>query len=169
MPHSLLRAPSKFGCSEVRWSHLAAWPITSASCRRVGRYWFALTGQMIDAETAFRLGSGAKDLRTGQALDDCVELATTINRNGRLIAEHTMEFIEDKLLYDIQGWEKAFEIHREFYAHLRSSKDYDEGSGAFPKAQTGIQPGILRRENQVYRECLLRLNSYRSIMPIQTA
>ena len=64
-------------------------------------------------------------------MDDCIELATTINRNGRLIAEHTMEFIEDKLLYGIQGWEKGFEIHREFYAHLRGSKDYDEGSAAF--------------------------------------
>jgi len=26
---------------------------------------------------------------------------------------------------------KGFEIHREFYAHLRQSKDYDEGSAAF--------------------------------------
>jgi hypothetical protein len=42
-----------------------------------------------------------------------------------------MEFVEDKLLYGIQGWEKAFEVHREFYAHLRASKDYDEGSAAF--------------------------------------
>jgi len=35
------------------------------------------------------------------------------------------------LLYGIQGWEKGFEIHREFYAHLRDSKAYDEGSAAF--------------------------------------
>jgi hypothetical protein len=60
-----------------------------------------------------------------------VELCTTINRNGRLIAAHTVEYIEDKLLYENQGWEKAFEVHREFYAHLRQSKDYDEGSAAF--------------------------------------
>ena len=64
-------------------------------------------------------------------LDDCIELATTINRNGRLIAAHTVEFIEDKFLYELQGWEKGFEIHRDFYAHLRQSKDYDEGSAAF--------------------------------------
>jgi len=49
-------------------------------------------------------------------IDDCVELATTINHNGRLIAQHTMEFIEDKLLYEIQGMEKGFEVHREFNA-----------------------------------------------------
>jgi enoyl-CoA hydratase/carnithine racemase len=64
-------------------------------------------------------------------IDDCVELCTTINRNGRLIAAHTVEYIEDKLLYENQGWEKAFDVHREFYAHLRQSKDYDEGSAAF--------------------------------------
>ena len=37
----------------------------------------------------------------------------------------------DKLLYEIQSWEKGFEVHREYYQHLRQSKDYDEGSAAF--------------------------------------
>ena len=94
-------------------------------------YWFALTGQMIDADTAFRLGLVQKICEPDKLIDDCVELCTTINRNGRLIAAHTVEYIEDKLLYEIQGWEKGFEVHREFYAHLRQSKDYDEGSAAF--------------------------------------
>ncbi len=62
---------------------------------------------------------------------DCMELCTTINKNGRLIAAHTKEYIY-KLLYDIQGWEEGFiKVHREYYAHLRQSKDYDEGSAAF--------------------------------------
>ena len=86
---------------------------------------------MIDADTAFRLGLVQKICEPAKLLDDCIELATTINRNGRLIAQHTIEFIEDKMLYEIQGWEKGFEIHREMYAHLRNSKDYDEGSAAF--------------------------------------
>jgi len=86
---------------------------------------------MIDADTAFRLGLVQKVCAPEKLLDDCIELATTINRNGRLIAQHTVEFIEDKFLYEIQGWEKGFEVHKEFYAHLRSSKDYDEGSAAF--------------------------------------
>jgi len=122
---------SKFGCSEVRWSHLAAWPSYVAQLPSGWAYWFALSGQMIDADTAFRLGLVQKICEPEKLLDDCIELATTINRNGRLIAQHTIEFIEDKFLYEIQGWEKGFEVHREFYAHLRSSKDYDEGSAAF--------------------------------------
>ena len=47
---------SKFGCSEVRWSHLAAWPSYVGQLPSGWAYWFALTGQMIDADTAFRLG-----------------------------------------------------------------------------------------------------------------
>ena len=86
---------------------------------------------MIDADTAFRLGIVQKICAPEKLMDDCIELCTTINRNGRLIAAHTVEYIEDKLLYEIQGWEKGFEVHREFYAHLRQSKDYDEGSAAF--------------------------------------
>jgi enoyl-CoA hydratase/carnithine racemase len=122
---------SKFGCSEVRWSHMAAWPSYVCQLPTGWAYWFALSGQMIDADTAFRLGLVQKICEPEKLIDECVELATTINRNGRLIAAHTVEFIEDKLLYEIQGWEKGFEVHREFYAHLRQSKDYDEGSAAF--------------------------------------
>jgi hypothetical protein len=47
-----------------------------------------------------------------------------------LIAAHTKEYIS-KLMYDMQHWEEAFKVHREYYAHLRQSKDYDEGSAAF--------------------------------------
>ena len=75
--------------------------------------------------------TGAESLRTGQA----------IGRLHRISHHHQPQWppdrpahrrvIEDKLLYEIQGWEKGFEVHREFYAHLRSSKDYDEGSAAF--------------------------------------
>ena len=121
---------AKFGCSEVRWSHMAAWPNYVCQLPTGWAYWFALTGQMIDSDTAFRLGLVQKICAPDKLIDDCMELCTTINRNGRLIAAHTTEYI-DKLLYDIQGWEKGFEVHREYYQHLRQSKDYDEGSAAF--------------------------------------
>ena len=121
---------AKFGCSEVRWSHMAAWPNYVCQLPTGWAYWFALTGQMVDAETAFRLGLVQKICEPDKLIDDCLELCETINRNGRLIAAHTTEYI-DKLLYEIQGWEKGFEVHREYYQHLRQSKDYDEGSAAF--------------------------------------
>ena len=81
---------SKFGCSEVRWSHMAAWPSYVCQLPTGWAYWFALSGQMIDADTAFRLGLVQKVCEPDKLIDDCVQLCTTINRNGRLIAAHTM-------------------------------------------------------------------------------
>ena len=106
---------------------------------------------MIDADTAFRLGLVQKICQPDKLIDDCVELCTTINRNGRLIAQHTMEFVEDKLFYGIQGWEKAFEIHREFYAHLRQSKAYDEDQRLRRAAQARVLGRILRCQDQTAR------------------
>jgi enoyl-CoA hydratase/carnithine racemase len=100
------------------------WPLAELLCQipRVGLTGFALTGQMVDADTAFRSGWCKRSAEPDKLIDDCIELATTINRNGRLIAQHTMEFVEDKLLYGIQGWEKASRFTREFYAHLRRAR-----------------------------------------------
>ena len=86
---------------------MAAWPSYVCQLPTGWAYWLALSGQMIDADTAFRLGLVQKVCEPDKLIDDCVQLCTTINRNGRLIAAHTMEYIEDKLLYDIQGWKKA--------------------------------------------------------------
>ena len=77
---------AKFGCSEVRWSHMAAWPNYVCQLPTGWAYWFALTGQMIDADTAFRLGLVQKICAPDKLIDDCMELCATINRNGRLIA-----------------------------------------------------------------------------------
>jgi enoyl-CoA hydratase/carnithine racemase len=121
---------AKFGCAEVRWSHLAAWPSYVLTLPLGWGYWFAYTGQMVDADTAFRIGIVQKICQPDKLIDDCMELCTTINRNGRLIAAHTKEYIS-KLMFDMQHWEEAFKVHREYYAHLRQSKDYDEGSAAF--------------------------------------
>ena len=121
---------AKFGCSEVRWSHMAAWPSYACTLSSGWALWFGLTGQMVDAETAFRLGLVQKICEPDKLMDDCLELCATINKNGRLIAAHTKEYMY-KLLYEIQGWEEGFKLHREYYAHLRQSKDYDEGSAAF--------------------------------------
>ena len=85
---------------------------------------------MVDADTAFRLGLVQKICEPDKLLDDCLELCATINKNGRLIAGHTKDYIY-KMLYEIQGWQEGFNVHREFYSHLRQSKDYDEGSAAF--------------------------------------
>ena len=121
---------AKFGCSEVRWSHMAAWPSYMRTLPLGWGMWFALTGQMVDAETAFRLGLVQRICEPGKLLDDCLDLAATINKNGRLVAQHTKEYVY-RSLYEIEGWAASFDMHSLYYSHLRQTKDYDEGSAAF--------------------------------------
>lgn len=121
---------AKFGASEVRWSHMAAWPTYFRTLPLGWGFWLAFTGQMIDADTAFRLGLVQKLSKPEELMDDALELTDTINRNGRLIAAHTKEYMY-RHLYEIEGWGPSFALHRLYYYHLRQSKDYDEGSAAF--------------------------------------
>ena len=95
-------------------------------------YWFALSGQMIDADTAFRLGLVQKICEPDKLLDDCIELRHD-DQPQRPPDRRSIPWSLSKTncSTSIQGWEKGFEVHREFYAHLRQSKDYDEGSAAF--------------------------------------
>ena len=150
VPHSLLRAGHRSSaapkCAGRTWPHGRA---MSANCRPAGRYWFALTGQMIDADTAFRLGLVQKICEPDKLIDECVELATTINRNGRLIAAHTVEFIEDKLLYEHPGMGKSLRssqrILRPSAPEQRLRRRF---SGVLRETQTGIFARVLRREDQ---------------------
>ena len=121
---------AKFGCSEVRWSHMAAWPTYVATLPLGWGFWFALTGQMVDADTAFRLGLVQKISQPDRLLDDSLELCEVINRNGKLISQHTKEYIY-RFMYEVQGWDTGFAMHGMYYYHLRQSKDYDEGTNAF--------------------------------------
>ena len=121
---------AKFGASEVRWSHMAAWPTYMRTLPLGWGFWLAFTGQMIDSETAFRLGLVQKVSQPENLMDDCLELCETINRNGKLIAQHTKEYAY-RHLYEIEGWQSSFAMHGLYYYHLRQSKDYDEGTAAF--------------------------------------
>ena len=121
---------ARFGCSEVRWSHMAAWPSYMMTLPLGWGMWFALTGQMIDADTAFRIGLVQKVCEPDKLMDDCLDLAETINRNGKLIGRHTKEYVQ-RSLHDVFGWQAAYDLHGLYYYHLRQSKDYDEGSAAF--------------------------------------
>lgn len=121
---------AKFGASEVRWSHMAAWPNYMQTLPLGWGMWFALTGQMVDAETALRIGLVQKICEPENLIEDCLELAEIINRNGKLIGQHTKEYVY-RSLYDVFGWQAAYNLHGLYYYHLRQSKDYDEGSAAF--------------------------------------
>ena len=140
---------SKFGCSEVRWSHMAAWPSYVCQLPTGWAYWFALTGQMIDAETAFRLGLVQKICEPDKLIDDCVELATTINRNGRLIAAAHRGIHRRQASLRDSGMGKrlrsAPRILRPSAPEQRLRRRFRR---IFRTTQTGVFARVLRRQNQ---------------------
>jgi enoyl-CoA hydratase/carnithine racemase len=126
---------SRFGPAEVRWSHMFAPPTYVDTLPLGWGFYFALTGQQVDAETAFRIGILQKISEREKLIDDTLELAEIINRNGRLIAQHTKEYIY-RCMYEIAGWSAMTALHGLYYYHLQQSPDYEEGMAAFVEKRT---------------------------------
>jgi enoyl-CoA hydratase/carnithine racemase len=126
---------ARMGPAEVRWSHMLAVPTYVDTLPLGWGFYFALTGQQVDAETAFRIGLVQKVSEREKLIDDSLELAEIINRNGRLIAQHTKEYIW-RCMREIAGWNAMQAMHGLYYYHLRQSPDYDEGMAAFVEKRT---------------------------------
>ncbi len=121
---------ARFGCSEVRWSHMAGGQafVLPRTLPMGWAMWLNLTGQAIDAETALRIGLVQAIVPQEKLMDEALALADTINANGRLVAQHTKEFIFRSM--DVSLSSAAF-MEGMFYDHLRRSPDYDEGTASF--------------------------------------
>ncbi len=143
---------SKFGCSEVRWSHLAAWPSYVGQLPSGWAYWFALTGQMIDADTAFRLGLVQKICEPDK-LDRRLRRASDYHQPQRpadCAALHRVHRRQVSLR--ITGVGKGF---RSASGILRPPAQ-QQGlrrrlSRLLRTAQTGIFARVLQRKNQIAR------------------
>jgi enoyl-CoA hydratase/carnithine racemase len=121
---------AKFGASEVRWSHLAGGQayILPRTVPLGWAFWFCLTGQFIDAETAFRIGIVQGIYPLPSLMDEATKLADTINANGQIVVQHTKEFIYNSLDMPLSAARKMEGL---YYQRIRQSPNYDEGSAAF--------------------------------------
>jgi enoyl-CoA hydratase/carnithine racemase len=121
---------AKFGASEVRWSHMAGGQayILPRTVPLGWAFWFCLTGQFIDAETAFRIGIVQGVYPQAQLMDKATELAETINANGQIVVQQTKQFIYNSLDMPLS---MARKMERMYYQKIRQSPNYDEGSSAF--------------------------------------
>lgn len=126
---------AKFGASEVRWSHMAGGPSTVLP-RTVPLGWafyICLTGQFIDAQTAYHIGIVQGVYPQDQLLEEATKLAETINANGTVVAQATKEFIYNSLDVPLSAARKMGQI---YYQRVRQSPDYDEGTAAFVEKRT---------------------------------
>ena len=78
-------------------------------------------------------------------MEEATKLADTINANGKVVVQQTKEFIYNSLDMPLS---QAETIEGVYYARIRQSPDYDEGSAAFTQRRrpqysgkpTGAQP-----------------------------
>lgn len=138
---------AKFGASEVRWSHMAGGQAYHLS-RTVPlgwAFWLCLTGQFIDAQTAYNIGLVQGVYPQDKLMEEATKLAETINANGPIVVQGTKEYIYNALDMPLS---MAETIEGVYYARIRQSPDYDEGSAAFAQKRrpefegkpTGAQP-----------------------------
>jgi enoyl-CoA hydratase/carnithine racemase len=121
---------AKFGASEVRWSHMAGGQayILPRMVPLGWAFWICLTGQFIDAQTAYHIGIVQGVYPQARLMEEATRLAETINANGPVVVQGTKEYIYNSLDMPLSMAEK---IEGVYYQRIRQSPDYDEGSAAF--------------------------------------
>jgi len=121
---------AKFGSSEVRWSHMAGGQayILPRIAPLGWAFWLCLTGQFIDAQTAYNIGIVQGVYPQAQLMEEATKLADTINANGRIVVQQTKQFIYQSMDMPLST---ARQMERVYYQRIRQSPDYDEGSAAF--------------------------------------
>lgn len=121
---------ARFGCSEVRWSHMAGSQayVLARTIPLGWAFWLTLTGQFIDAQTAYTIGLVQGVYPQDKLMEEATRLAETINANGKIVVQGTKEFIYNSL---DMPYTAARKMERVYYNRIRQSPDYDEGSAAF--------------------------------------
>ncbi|HEX6512871.1 MAG TPA: enoyl-CoA hydratase/isomerase family protein [Chloroflexota bacterium] len=140
---------ARFGASEVRWSHMAGGQayILPRTVPLGWAFWLCLTGQFIDAQTAYNIGIVQGVYPQAQLLEEATKLADIINANGKVVVQQTKEYIYNSLDMPLTA---ARLMEGVYYQRIRQSPDYDEGSAAFTQKRrpeftgtpTGAKPKL---------------------------
>ncbi len=90
--------------------------------------WFGLTGDRVNAETAYRLGIVHGVYPLPNLLEEAIKLAEIINANGLVVVQQTKQFVYNSLDMPLSTARKMEGL---YYERVRQNPDYDEGSTAF--------------------------------------
>jgi len=140
---------AKFGASEVRWSHMAGGQayLLPRTVPLGWAFWLCLTGQFIDAQTAWNIGIVQGVYPSDKLMEEATRLAEMINANGKIVVQQTKEYIYNSLDMPLTAARKMEQV---YYQRIRQSPDYDEGSAAFTQRRkpafsgqpTGAKPKL---------------------------
>jgi enoyl-CoA hydratase len=122
---------AQFGLSEVKRGLIAS----GGGLLRIG-HWLprglamklALTGEMLPADDAFRLGLVSKIVAPGLACNEAVAVAECISANAPRAVQ-----VSKKMLVQSRNWapDRAFELQAPFVEEIMNSDDAAEGAKAF--------------------------------------
>jgi enoyl-CoA hydratase/carnithine racemase len=120
-----------FGLAETKWALIPGAGGTQRLPRTVPLGWameMILTGDSIDAETAFRIGLVNRVLPQGELLDAAMRLAAAIARRGPLAVTAARRAILEGLTLGLAG---GLNNEREIFFEIMKSEDAIEGARSF--------------------------------------
>jgi len=132
---------SKFGLPEVKRGLVAAGGGLMRLPQRVPYHLameWALTGDFITAEDAYRASLVTHLTEAGAALDEALKIARRIAANGPLAVRATKQIITQSSDWPIA---QSFDRQREISEPVRSSEDAREGARAFTEKRLPLWQG----------------------------
>jgi enoyl-CoA hydratase len=122
---------AKMGQPEVKLGLIAGYGGTQRLARLVGKgraLELLLTGRMIDAQEAYRLGLVNAVVSAQDLLPTCVKLAKEMTANAPLALGYTIQAVRDGLDRPLV---EALEIEAKYFGRACASEDSTEGTRAF--------------------------------------
>ena len=122
---------AKFGQPEVNLGVVPGFGGTQRLPRVVGKglaFELLVSGEMIDAEEAYRIGLLNKVVDGAELLDKCMQLANTIAGRGPLAVRLCKDAVRNGYEMDLK---RACSYEAELFAMCFGSQDQKEGMGAF--------------------------------------
>ena len=122
---------AKMGQPEVKLGLIAGYGGTQRLARLVGRgraLELLLTGRMVDAQEAFRLGLVNAVVPAQDLLPTCVQLAKEMAANAPLALANTIQAVGNGLDRPLA---EALKIEAEYFGRSCASEDSSEGTKAF--------------------------------------
>jgi enoyl-CoA hydratase len=122
---------ARFGTPEVKLGLMCGYGGTQRLPRLVGKgraLEMLLTGEMVDAAEAYRLGLVNRVVPKERLLDEARALLGKMLANGPLALAHTLEAVQTGLQLP---FEQAEQLEASLFALLASTQDMQEGTKAF--------------------------------------
>ncbi|GAX11592.1 enoyl-CoA hydratase [Fistulifera solaris] len=127
---------AKFGQPEINLGIIPGAGGTQRLTRAIGKskaMYLCLTGEMIDAETAYQNGLVAKIFPADDLVDEAVKVAHTIAGKGRMSVMMAKEAVNASQEISLQ---EGLRLERRFFQSLFATHDQKEGMKAFLEKRT---------------------------------